>query len=517
MCLANAQGGKIFIGIEDKDKTPPADQALNDELVNNTITRLRTLCFNVGLTCSTIETHKSGGQFFSIEVHATSKSLATTSDGKIFIRVGDQCQPARNEDIQRLVGEKNAFNWELHPTQFLVAEIPAHNLEWFSREIKSSKRVIHNIKDLSNIEIAEHYHLVDKNRLTNLGILWLGTPYQRSRLTYPLTIQYIVYDETENKVRKLDWHDQRLNPKDVLLDIEQKAIELTYFDEIPQGLFRKQIRHYDEKLIRELLINAIAHKDFTISGDIFIKVFKDRLEITNPGGLPLGINKSNILHSTNRRNPYLIRILHDLELMEGEGTGYNLMYEIASRDGKAFPLPETDFNTTRVIQSSEIQNEESIQLIEYIAGHFELSQKEFIVLGIVIRNGKISSVHLTEELQLSEEERIRSYVSKLVDHSILISRGVKKGREYLINPKLIADSKINIKPTLKIIEQPRLIALIEETLKLHSILSIQELFARLVDVPIEDIRKAVYKMIKHGTIAQEGGKKNRKYKMAKKK
>ena len=51
------------------------------------------------------------------------------------------------------------------------------------------------------------------------------------------------------------------------------------------------------------------------------------------------ITKDNILHTTYRRNPHLIRILHDLKLMEGEGTGYNLIYEITSRDAKAFPIP----------------------------------------------------------------------------------------------------------------------------------------------------------------------------------
>lgn len=145
-----------------------------------------------------------------------------------------------------------------------------------------------------------------------------------------------------------------MNPKQLLLDIEKEAVELTYFDEFPQGLFRNKIRHYDERVLRELLINAIAHKSYTISGDIFIKVYSNRLEIVNPGGLPLGITKDNILHSTHRRNPHLIRIFHDLKLMEGEGSGYNLIYEITSRDSKEFPIPVSDYNTTSVTQYSKI-------------------------------------------------------------------------------------------------------------------------------------------------------------------
>ena len=134
--------------------------------------------------------------------------------------------------------------------------------------------------------------------LTNLGLLWLGTPQQRARISYPITIQYIVYNEREEKIRKKDWHFHNFNPKDLLLDIEKEAVELTYSTEIPDGLFRKQIRNYPKEVVRELLINAIAHQKFTISGDIFIEVYPAKMVITNPGGLPLGINKYNILHET---------------------------------------------------------------------------------------------------------------------------------------------------------------------------------------------------------------------------
>jgi len=517
VCLANAQGGKIIIGVEDKDKQPPPDQIITDEIINTTVTRLRSLCFNVGLTCGNIEFHPNGGQYFILEVHPSLKSIATTADGKIYIRVGDQCQAARSEDIYRLANEKDAFQWELHPADVTLNEIAVTNINWFANEIRQSKRVKPQVKELSDIEIAEHYNLISNNQFTNLGVLWLGTAAQRSHLVYPLTVQYIVYDELENKIRKVCWHDNVENPKMLLLEIERHAVELTYFDEFPHGLFRKQIRHYDERVIRELLINAIAHKSYTISGDIFIKVFTDRLEITNPGGLPLGVTKDNILHSTMRRNPYLIRTLHDLELMEGEGTGYNLIYEITSRDAKPFPLPESGYNSTTVIQSSKVLDEEVVLLLDFIARHYQLSQKEFIVLGIVARHKKMIATQLAKELQLSEEDRLRSYVGRLVDQALLITRGIKKGTEYLINPKLIADSKVNIKPTLKVIELPRLKALIEETLKLNPSLSISELHQKLGDVSLDDIRKTVYKLVEEGVLVPDGAKKNRTYELAKKK
>lgn len=517
VAFANVHGGKIVIGIEDKDKQPPLNQTITVKTANDTVTRLKSLCFNVGFQLGEMESHANGSQFFTITVYPTLKSVATTADGKIYIRIGDQSQPARSEDIVRLASEKDAFQWELQPRNVSYSEIPEMSMQWFADEIRKSDRVKQNIKELSDIEIIEHYNLIDKGKLTNLGVLWLGTASQRSRLVYPLTVQYIVYDELEKKVRKEDWQDYSKNPKELLLEIEKEAIELTYYDEFPLGLFRNKIRHYDARLIRELLINAIAHKSYTISGDIFIKVYQDRLEITNPGGLPLGITKDNILHTTYRRNPHLIRILHDLKLMEGEGTGYNLIYEITSRDAKAFPIPISDYNATSVTQYSKILDEEAILLLDFIAKNYQLSQKEFIALGIITRHKKILATQLTKELQLTDEDRLRSYISKLSSQSIIINRGEKKGREYLVNPKLIASSKINIKPTLKTIEQPRLKALIEEVLKITPNLSIKIIHSKIGDIDITDVRKCVYKMVKEEVLETTGAKTDRVYFLAKKK
>ncbi|PKO96999.1 MAG: hypothetical protein CVU12_02715 [Bacteroidetes bacterium HGW-Bacteroidetes-7] len=514
VCLANAQGGTIYIGIENKEKLPPPDQVITTEITNKTITKLRTLCYYVGLTLQDTETHPNGGQFFGIKVLPSLKAIATTSDGKILIRIGDQCHPVRSEDLVRLASEKDAFQWELQSRNINIKNISPDSLTWFASEIRNSDRVKSFVKELGDIEIAEHYNLIQDGTLTNLGVLWLGDANQRSRIAYPLTVQYIVYDDLEKKINKIDWNDYSLNPKELLLDIENKAVELTYYDEFPNGLFRNKIRHYDPRLIRELLINAIAHKSYTISGDIFIKAYPDRMEITNPGGLPLGINKDNILHSVNRRNPHMIRVLHDLKLMEGEGSGYDLIFEITGRDSKPFPIIYSDFSTTSVIQYSKILDEESVLLIDFIAKNYKLSQKDFLVLGIVCREKKILTTQLTKLLQLSDEERLRSYTSKLLREGILIPRGVKKGTAYLIHPKIISSSKINIKPTLITIEPHRLKALIIEDIKRYPGSMISDISKRLPDVLPADLRKCVYKMVSDKILRTEGGRTYRKYYLA---
>lgn len=363
---------------------------------------------------------------------------------------------------------------------------------------------------MDDFEIAENYHLVDGEKLTNIGVLWIGTSKQRSGLCYPLTVQYIVYNALEEKVRKEEWHDLTMNPKDLLLDIERKAIELTYSYEFPNGLFRKQIRHYNPKLLRELLVNAFAHKSYTISNDIMIKVYPDRLEITNPGGLPLGISKENILHTKHRRNPNMIEIMSALEMMEGEGSGYDLIYELNAKEAKLPPEIDSSYNEFKVTQRADIIDVELLPLLDYVMQNYLLSQKSFIAFGIIARERKILSTQLTKQLQLTGEDRLRSYVDKILAEGLIVKSGTKKATRFQINPQLIQNAKANIKTSLKTIEPYALKALIIEDVKKHPGTRISEIASRIPDVGVAEIRKMVYSMV-DAELRTEGAKTNRSY------
>jgi ATP-dependent DNA helicase RecG len=515
VCFANSQGGMLFIGIEDQNKVPPPKQKITQEMVNDVLSRIRSLTDSVGFGDAIIEKHENGGKYFHIKIFQTSRTIATTTSGKILMRIQDKCYPISGEDVTRLAAEKNAFQWELVELKsFKTSQIPKKNIKSFVEDIRRSDRVKDSIKQKDDLEIIEHYNLIINENLTNLGALWLGTAQMRGRISYPITIQYIVYDEYGEKIKKENWNDYELNPKELIIDIEEKASELKYFYEFPQGLFRKRIRQYAPEIIRELLINAIAHKKYTISGDIFIEVHPKRLEITNPGNLPIGITENNILHSRHRRNPHLIRIFHDLNLMEGEGSGYDLIYELDSKDNKPFPVVKTGFDFTKVIQSSEILDEDVVFLLEYISQHYQLSQKQFIALGIIAREKKILGTELIKQIQLQEDERLRSYVSKLEEQKILVTRGNRKGKQYLINPTLIKSSKLNIKPSLKTIESHRLIALIESDLKIYPESTIRDIHKRLPDIDFKDLQKTIYKMVRQGVLEHSADKTYRKYWLA---
>lgn len=519
VCLANAQGGLILIGIDDKTKEPPIDQKIQQEEINNALSSLRDQTYSVGIGSPVICTHTNGGEYIEITIAPSFKTIATTSTGKIFMRVADTCKPVRGDEVVALAAAKDAFQWELVRSEYKLEDVDTVTIDSFIQDIRTSSKVKDSIKEKSDQDILEHYGLAEDGSLTNLGVLWLGTPRQRARIAYPITVQYIVYNEREEKIRKEIWDDYALNPKELLLDIENKGTELHYVHEIPQGMFRKQVRYYPREVLRELLVNALAHKAYVTASDVMIKVYPDRLSITNSGGLPLGITPNNILHKQYRRNPHMIKIFHDLGLMEGEGSGYDMVYEKLLIDGKALPAIQSDFDEMRVTVFPGIIEESLLTLLDYVQKHFELRQRETITLGLVARHRNILATQLSQELQLSEEERLRDWVSGLLEKDLLVSRGTKKGTSYLINPQLLADSKANLKPSLRTIEPYALRALIEECLIEHPGSSITQIYGFFrKEIPRNDIQKTVYQMVRKGVLTKQGtAKSNTIYILAKKK
>ena len=113
VCFANAQGGEIIIGIEDGNDAPPPAQSINQKDMNKLIKSLRELTDGVGLVGPEIKKHDNGGEYISLKVLPSTRTIATTSSGKVFTRVSDNCFPIGSEELTNLAAEKTAFQWEI--------------------------------------------------------------------------------------------------------------------------------------------------------------------------------------------------------------------------------------------------------------------------------------------------------------------------------------------------------------------------------------------------------------------
>ena len=318
-------------------------------------------------------------EYLELLVQRNATAIASTSNGRYYIRVDDDCKPILPDELTRLLADKGAFVWETQSyLKVSCKEYDTEKLNQFLSDVRDSDRVSQFVKDKSPEELLDHYFFTSGNYLTNLGVLWIGKRAHRARLLYAPSIQFIKYDEYEQKVNKLVWDDYSKNPKELIQSVLNEVHDWKEGVEIADGLFRKNVSNYDEAVIRELLANALVHRPYTTKGDIFINLHPDRLEIHNPGLLPLGVTPQNILHKSVQRNPHLAKVFYDLKLMEKEGSGYDKIYESLLSSGKPLPEPAEEFDRVKVTVKKRIINKHVIQFIEKVNNEFQLKSNPLL-------------------------------------------------------------------------------------------------------------------------------------------
>ena len=515
VAFANREGGRLAIGIEDGEDLPPQEQRVSDNLKETIVKRLNERTINVALVPSVIKA-ENGGEYLDLEVLRSVVSIASTTKGGYFIRDNDESKPIAPDELMRAITDKPSFSWETKVTlKIKVEQCDQGKLANLIKKIRESDRASSFVKEKTIEEMLEYYSLVgDGGYLTNLGVLWLGTQPQRARLLYSPTVQFIRYDTGGNKVFKQVWDDYSLNPDELLESIWKSVPDWSESNEVSDGLWRKEIPAYDEKVVREVLCNSIAHRPYTTRGDVFVNIYPDRMVVVNPGRLPLGVTPDNILRTTVKRNQELSRLFYVLHIMEGEGSGYDLMYETLLSMGKTVPIVREGDDSVSVTVERKIVSKEASRVYEYLQYAFPevvSHQKAMIAFGMILQEEIISSESLSKKLQLRESDRLRSYVEILCTKNIVMTRGRGKGTKYYVNPDVISNSRANLKTTLKTIEPYRLRELILQDLKYHSHSLVSEMSERLPDVPFTDLQKCVRKMAAEGALAYEGGRKYRRY------
>lgn len=512
VAFANSYGGNIAIGIEDDVDLPDANQTIPQELPEKIVKRINELTINVGVRAE-IKIADNGGEYINLYVFPSQSSIASTTKGQFLIRDHDSSRILLPDELSRLISDRPAYCWETKVSLNIHwSQADTEKVLEFIDDIKKSDRVSTFVKEKTDIETLAYYQMIDDNELlTNLGVLWLGKAEQRARLLYSPIVQYIKYNAEDEKVAKHVWDDYRYNPKELMTQIWNYVPDWKESHEVSEGLWRKEVSAYDEKVVRELLCNSIVHRPYTTRGDIFIKIYPDRMVITNPGQLPIGVTVNNILQKTEKRNIHLAKVFYDLHLMEAEGSGYDLIYETLLTAGKDKPIVVEGDDYVEVSVYRNIITKDAVRVCDYISDHFKLSRKAYIALGVILKEKTILASELTKELQLPAGERLRSYVDPLIAHRIILNKGIGKGMKYTINPEFVANSKYQFTTTLKTIEPYRLKALIIEDLKFHPESLLSEIATRLPDVDFPELEKMVRNMAKEGEISFIGGRKFRKY------
>lgn len=513
VCFANGTGGVIHIGVEDGSTTPPPGQKIKEretpDLIQKNIAQ-RTI--NVGVAV-TIEIAENKAEHIRLEVFRNAQTIASTTDGRYYIRVHDECKPVPPDEMARPAADKNAFVWEEQTTKRVPSSRfdPKKRVD-FLNDIRRSSRVSNFIKNMSDDELLDFYFIQKQGYLTNLGILWIGSRQDRASLLYPPAIQVIRFNEKDEKVWKLLLDDYFANPKELLQMVQEEVPDWQESIEVSEGMFRKNIQFFPIEVVRELVVNALVHRTYTMRGDIFINIYPDRLEIHSPGRLPFGVTPNNILSQSVRRNEHLSKIFYDLSLMEREGSGYDLVYAQLLATGKPIPIVKDLQDRVVVVVQKQFVSKQVIRLMDKASSEFQLKQKELITLGLVAQQQSYTALELSRILNQNQEHGLRSWLGNLPENGLLVQSGKGKGTQYAVNPEFTRKINFKGKTNLKNIEDHRLQELIFKDVTAYPNSAFSEIHRRIgMEINKHKVRRILKQMVENGQLKSEGVKKWTRY------
>jgi len=181
------------------------------------------------------------------------------------------------------------------------------------------------------------------------------------------------------------------------------------------GLFVMDVSTFDERVVREAILNAVSHRDYQMGGPVFVRQYPHRLVVDSPGGFPPDITLENILDRQSPRNRRIADILSRCGLVERSGQGMNLMFELSVKQSKALPdFKGTDRMHVRLTLDGLVHDPKLLTMMERIG--FEtlksFSTDDFLTLN-----------HIHQEQQVPEA--LRDRIPRLLDLGVIerITRG----------------------------------------------------------------------------------------------
>ena len=175
------------------------------------------------------------------------------------------------------------------------------------------------------------------------------------------------------------------------------------------AFFVYDIPTFNERVVREAILNAVSHRNYQMGGSVFIRQYRDRLVVESPGGLPNGISLDNILDRQLPRNRRIAEILALCGLVERSGQGMNLIYELSVKEAKELPdFSGTDADFVSIMLHGLVIDTQMLSVINRIGNERleVLSTNDFLIIN-----------HLYHDLPIPE--KMRGRIKRLVELGIV--------------------------------------------------------------------------------------------------
>jgi ATP-dependent DNA helicase RecG len=200
-----------------------------------------------------------------------------------------------------------------------------------------------------------------------------------------------------------------------------------------RGLAREETTEYPLPVVREAIVNAIAHRDYSIRGEgARVLMFSDRLEVYSPGRLPGHVTLANLKDERYSRNEAIVAVLSDMGYIERLGYGIDRMIATMQEAGLPEPLFDEMSAGFKVTLRSASPDIVSAAPQAQPWGHSFLNERQEAALAHIRQQGRITNGDLAELYPDVHPETIRRDLADLVERNLLLRIGTKRATYYIL-------------------------------------------------------------------------------------
>ena len=429
--MANTAGGTLLLGV-----TPRAEKPVGVDDAENAVNRVleAALSLDPPLIIPLPQVVRVKGSPMVVIQVPRGMPYVYALEGRYLRRDGEANHPLTPQMLRRLFLERGDVTFEAEPARNAHKD----DLDWGQVEAYYA-----NLSGMGSLS-AEQLLLKrgclvmhdGEIRPTNAGILLFGKDPQPFIRGSDITAARFAGQEMSDVFVRQDiggtLPQQIRRVETFLVDNLRKGVQLG------RNMARTEQLEYPLQAVRELVVNAVAHRDYSIQGDgIRLYLFSDRLEITSPGGLPGPVTIDNIVDERFSRNSAMVQVLSDMGFIERLGYGVDRVLALM----REYHLPEPEFTETaggfRVMLFNTPVDDEGPAEPTLFGGVFRgepVNRRQEYALDFLInrKNARITNKDLQEMCPDVHSETIRRDFADLVSRGILVKMGEKRGSYYVL-------------------------------------------------------------------------------------
>ena len=320
--FANADGGVILLGVADSGRIVGVDNR------NRIKSRIQS-------------TARSADPPIDVEIDSIAEVLRVTVlpqdhkpysfGGRFFKRVGASSQQMPRVEVEDLFYSAGRLHFDRTPCRAFAIERDVDDDIWarFSRHGKIPE-AMDRMAALRNLGLVDAH-----KRMTHAGA-WLMARDIRTVTTSAHISCALFLGTTKSRI---------LDRRDFYRDVPSMVDDAVAWilSKINVALVIRGVRHEERPelpagALREAVANAAAHRDYRSTANVHIYVFKDRVEIVNPGGLPAGMTEADLGTKSMPRNPLLFGMLYRMDVVEHIGSGVRRIRDLCRDHGVPDPI-----------------------------------------------------------------------------------------------------------------------------------------------------------------------------------